>query len=123
MISGNQWGPQCHVMKLKKGESIIKPESWEDPIPVVRADGSALAPDAISLDMTYIKTERQSYMVWSYRVGIATPLDSGSMLYIATVDEQEPWKLTGEPVLLTRPLYGWENVDGTINNEGPYSFQ
>ena len=122
-VSGNQWGPQCHVMKLKKGKSIINPESWEDPIPVVRADGSALAPDAISLDMTYIKTERQSYMVWSYRVGIATPLDSGSMLYIATVDEQEPWKLTGEPVLLTRPLYGWENVDGTINNEGPYSFQ
>ena len=26
------------------------------------------------------------------------------------------------PVLLTRPLYGWENVEGTINNEGPYAF-
>lgn len=122
-VSGNQWGPQCHVMKLKKGKNITLPESWEDPIRVVRADGTPLATGAITLDMTYIKTERQSYMVWSYRVGIATPLDSGSMLYIATVDEQEPWKLTGEPVLLTRPLYGWENVDGTINNEGPYSFQ
>lgn len=122
-VSGTQWGPQCHVMKLKKGCSIIKADSWEDPIPVVRADGSVLAPDAISLDMTYIKTECQSYMVWSYRVAIGTPLDSGSMLYIATVSEAEPWKLTSEPVLLTRPLYGWENVDGTINNEGPYSFQ
>lgn len=122
-VSGSQWGPQCQVMKLKKGCSIIEAESWEDPVKVVRADGSALAPRAISLDMTYIKTERQSYMVWSYRVGIGTPLDSGSMLYIATVDEQKPWQLTGEPVLLSRPLYSWENLDGTINNEGPYAFQ
>ena len=44
------------------------------------------------------------------------------MLYIASIDEKEPWKLTSEPVLLTRPLYGWENVSGTINNEGPYAF-
>lgn len=51
-----------------------------------------------------------------------TPMDSGSMLYIATIDEREPWRLTSDPVLLTRPLYGWENVDGTINNEGPYCF-
>lgn len=122
-VSGNQWGPQCHVMKLKKGQSISKAESWEDPIRVIRADGSPLAEGAITLDMTYIHTERQSYMVWSYRVGIGTPLDSGSMLYIATVDEQKPWQLTGEPVLLSRPLYGWENLDGTINNEGPYAFQ
>lgn len=122
-VSGNQWGPQCHVMKLKKGQSIIKAESWEDPIRVVRADGSALAPGAITLDMTYVKTERQAYMVWSQRVGIGTPRDTGSMLYIAPVDELHPWKLTGAPVLLSRPLYGWENVDGTINNEGPYAFQ
>lgn len=122
-VSGNQWGPQCHLMKLKKGQPICKAESWEDPVKVVRADKSPLAPGAITLDMTYIKTDRQSYMVWSQRVGIGTPKDTGSMLYIATVDEQKPWQLTGEPVLLSRPLYGWENVDGTINNEGPYAFQ
>ena len=44
------------------------------------------------------------------------------MLYIARVDETEPWRLTSDPVLLTRPLYGWENVSHTINNEGPYAF-
>lgn len=43
------------------------------------------------------------------------------MLYIAKINEKEPWKLTSEPVLLSRPLYGWENVSGTINNEGPYA--
>ncbi len=47
--------------------------------------------------------------------------DTGSMLYIARVNEEEPWKLTGDPVLLSRPLYGWENLEGTINNEGPYA--
>mgnify|MGYP003294026427 FL=1 len=72
--------------------------------------------------MTYIHALSGSYMVWSYRKHIGTPKDTGSMLYIATIDENEPWKLTCEPMLLTRPLYGWENVDGTINNEGPYCF-
>lgn len=121
-VSGEMWGPQCHMMKFKKGGSIIDDQSWENPVPVVRMDGSPLAPGAISLDMTYVKADRASYMVWSYRKGIGTPLDTGSMLYIATVNETEPWKLTSEPVLLTRPLYGWENVEGTINNEGPYAF-
>ena len=73
-------------------------------------------------DMTYIKAESGSYVIWSYREKMGTEYDTGSMLYIASIDEKEPWKLTSEPVLLTRPLYGWENVSGTINNEGPYAF-
>lgn len=121
-VSGKVWGPQCHLMRLKKGHSIINADSWEDPIRVKRQDGSWLTEDGITLDMTFIRTEEKSYMVWSYRKHIMTPLDTGSMLYIATVDEKEPWRLTSEPVLLSRPLYGWENVDGTINNEGPYAF-
>ena len=44
------------------------------------------------------------------------------MLYIAEIDENRPWQLTSDPVLLSRPLYGWENVSGTINNEGPHGF-
>ena len=41
------------------------------------------------------------------------------MLYIATIDP-ETVALTSEPILLSRTLYGWENIDGTINNEGAY---
>jgi GH43 family beta-xylosidase len=48
------------------------------------------------------------------------PKDSGSMLCIATINPEKPWQLTSEPVLLSRPLFGWENNDGTVNNEGPY---
>ena len=121
-VSGRQWGPQCHLMKLKDGASIIDPNGWEDPIKVVRKDGSPLATGAITLDMTYLKAGRGSYVVWSYREHIGTPLDTGSMLYLASIDEKEPWRLTSEPVLLTRPLLGWENVEGTINNEGPNEF-
>lgn len=121
-VSGHAWGPQCHLMRLKKGGRIICAEDWEDPVPVVRMDGSPLAADGISLDMTYIGAKSGSYMVWSYRRHIGTPMDTGSMLYIASVDEKEPWRLTCDPVLLTRPLLGWENVLGTINNEGPHAF-
>ena len=120
-VSGHVWGPQCHVMKLKKGGRMIRAEDWENPVPVVRTDGSPLSSDGITLDMTYIRVSSGSYMVWSYRRHIGTPADTGSMLYIARVSEREPWRLTGEPVLLSRPLYGWENVAGTINNEGPYA--
>ena len=121
-VSGHAWGPQCHLMKLKKGQSIVEADSWEEPVRVVKKDGSPLADGPITLDMTCLKAESGTYVVWSYREHIGTPMDSGSMLYIASIDEREPWKLTSDPVLLTRPLYGWENVAGTINNEGPHAF-
>ncbi len=121
-VSGHEWGPQCHMMKKKKAGRITDPDGWENPVRVVRKDGSPLADTAITLDMTYIGARSGSYVVWSYREHIGTPLDSGSMLYIASIDEREPWRLTSDPVLLTRPLLGWENVAGTINNEGPHAF-
>ena len=121
-VSGHSWGPQCHMMKKKKNGCITDADGWEDPVRVCRQDGTPLATDAITLDMTYVKTERGSYLIWSYREHIMQKNDSGSMLYIASIDENKPWILTSEPVLLTRPLYGWENVSGTINNEGPFAF-
>ena len=120
--SGHVWGPQCHMMKKRKTGRIIDADGWDNPVRVVRKDGAPLADGAITLDMTYIRAQSGSYVIWSYREHIGTPLDSGSMLYIATIDERKPWQLTSDPVLLTRPLFGWENVSGTINNEGPHAF-
>lgn len=122
-VSGKAWGPQCHLMRLKKGGRIVEAADWEEPVKVVRRDGSPLSEDGITLDMTYLDAGGKSYMVWSYRRGIGTPKDTGSMLYIARIEEREPWRLTGEPALLSRPLFGWENVSGTINNEGPHGFK
>lgn len=119
-LGGKAWGPQCHMMKLKKGGEILRARDWEEPVRVKRSDGSPLTQDGITLDMTYFQADKVSCVVWSYRKGIGTPLDTGSMLYIATVDERNPTILTRDPLLLSRPLYGWENIQGTINNEGPY---
>lgn len=119
-VGGKQWGPQCHMMKLKKDGDIMRAGDWEAPVRVKQADGTYLTQDGITLDMTYFNADGRSFLAWSYRKGIGTPLDTGSMIYIAAIDEQNPTMLTGEPVLLTRPLLGWENMHGTINNEGPY---
>ena len=122
-VSGAQWGPQCHVMKLKQGGDILRAEDWGPPVRVCRRDGSPLAGEgAITLDMTHLRAGNRSYAVWSYREHIGTKLDSGSMLYIAEIDPENPARLQSGPVLLSRPLYGWENIDGTINNEGPHAF-
>lgn len=119
-VSGKEWGPQCHMMKLKKDGNIMEAKDWNTPVRVKKSDGTYLTQDGITLDMTYFKADGTSCVIWSYRKDIGTPLDTGSMLYIATIDEENPTILTSEPVLLSRPLFGWENIQGTINNEGPY---
>ena len=121
-VSGEQWGPQCHSMKLKKGGDICNPEDWEDPVRIRKKDGSFLTEDAITLDMTYVKSGEKHYFAWSYREHIGSPLDSGSMIMIAEFDPQDPSRIITDPICLSRPLYGFENLCGTINNEGPYAF-
>ena len=110
--------PQCHMMRLRKNGAITDPDGWETPVRVRKKDGSFLADLGISLDMTYFEANGTGYLVWSYREWY--DVDTGSMLYIAKTDPHRPWQLTSDPVLLSRPLFGWENLDGTINNEGPY---
>lgn len=119
-VSGKEWGPQCHMMKLKKDGYIMEAKDWNTPVRVKKSDGTYLTQDGITLDMTYFKADGTSCVIWSYRKDIGTPIDTGSMLYIATIDEENPTMLTSEPVLLSRPLFGWENIQGTINNEGQY---
>ncbi len=121
-VSGQQWGPQCHLMKLKENGDILKAEDWEDPVRIRRADGGFLGQNGITLDMTYVRSGMRHYYVWSYREHIGSPLDTGSMLMVAEFSEQCPEQIITEPVCLSRPLYGFENTCGTINNEGPYAF-
>lgn len=121
-VSGRKWGPQCHMMKLKENGNILDAEDWERPVRVQKKSGEWLSTDGITLDMTYFEAGGNPYVVWSYRQNIGTALDTGSMLYIAKADIERPWRLASDPVLLSRPLLGWENVDGTINNEGPFAY-
>lgn len=119
-VGGREWAPQSHMMRYRGCGDIMNPNSWDEPVRVRKMDGSFLSEDGITLDMTYLPGNRADYVIWSERYHIGTPLDSGSMLYIATVNKKNPTELTSDKVLLSRPLYGWENVAGTINNEGPY---
>ena len=121
-VSNEQWGPQCHLMRLKDGGDILNPGDWMDPVKVKRVDGSNLAENGITLDMTYVRSGQRHYYVWSYRENIGTELDSGSMLMVAEFSPDRPEQLISEPVCISRPFYGFENVCGTINNEGPYAF-
>ncbi len=116
-IGGKQWSPHSHMIKYKGEGSLLEESSWEEPVRVVRADLSDLAPGKITLDMTYFEISGKHYLCWSQR---RFNPDSGSMLYIAETNEKTPWILKSEPILLSRPLLGWENQSGTVNNEGPY---
>lgn len=121
-VSNENWGPQCHLMKLKEGGDILKADDWEDPVKVKGAGGKKLGANGITLDMTYVKSGSRHYYIWSYREYIGQANDSGSMLMVAEFNPSRPDELISEPVCISRPLYGFENVQGTINNEGPYAF-
>lgn len=121
-VSNENWGPQCHIMKLKENGDILNPADWENPKKVTAPGGKKLGENGITLDMTYVKSGNRHYYVWSYREKIGSPLDSGSMLMVGEFNPENPYELITEPVCLSRPLYGFENTNGTINNEGPYAF-
>ena len=123
---GTGFDPQCYVMTLEDGGDLLDPEAWSIPRRCVMPDGRNLGENplgdgknGITLDMNCFDAGGRSYVVWSFRTWAGT--DSGSMLMIAEIDPDKPWQLKTFPQLLTRPVYGWENNNGTDNNEGPYA--
>lgn len=112
---------QSRVMWLE-GDDPLKAECWSKPHRIERMDGSWLVHDGISitLDMTVVPTSRGSYVIWSQRPIYQTPFRAGTAdLYIARLNERKPWQLASEPVLLTRPEYGWERINSEVC-EGPF---
>ena len=119
---GEFFWEESNVMKLKKGGNPARREDWSKPERVRRRDGSFLceAGKTISLDMTVIEGEDRCYAVWSQRQFL--PADLGAWLYIALIDPERPWRLTSDPVLLSKPEYGWEN-NHTFVDEGPFALK
>lgn len=111
---------ESHIMALREGGSPVRREDWSAPRRIVRADGSDLceAGRTISLDMTCFLWEGEYYVIWSQRQFL--PEDLGAWLYIARLDRRQPWRLASEPVLLSKPDYGWAN-NHTFVEEGPYA--
>ena len=119
---GEFFEEECHVMKLKQGGNPTCASDWSEPKRVLKKDGSYLceAGKTISLDMTYFSWENECYVVWSQRQFI--PDDLGAWLYIAKVDENQPWILTTDPVVISKPEYGWAN-NHVFVDEGPYAIK
>ncbi len=124
-IGKGPFDPQSHVMMLKEGGDMMNPADWSEPQRCVMPDGRFLGinplgdgKNGITLDMTYFEVKGRGFAVWSYRTWAGT--DSGSMLMLAEVDINKPWQLITFPQLMSRPVYGWENINGTDNNEGPH---
>nr|WP_144928519.1 family 43 glycosylhydrolase [Paenibacillus bovis] len=113
---------EAHVMKLKKGGNPICKDDWTEPKRVVKRDGSFLceAGKTISLDMTVFKYNGDYYASWSERQFV--PVDIGAWIYLAKIDPLEPWKLITDPILLTKPDYGWAN-NHTFVDEGSFVIQ
>ncbi|ULO05262.1 family 43 glycosylhydrolase [Paenibacillus sp. 19GGS1-52] len=111
---------ESHTMKLRTGGNPMCAADWSMPVRVVKKDGTYLceAGKTISLDMTVIHWGGKHYAAWSERQFV--PADLGAWIYIATMDPKEPWKLTSDPVLLTKPDYGWAN-NHTFVDEGPFA--
>lgn len=111
---------ESHVMELKEGGNPVCREDWSAPKRVVRADGSDIceAGKEITLDMTCFEWQGDYYVVWSQRQFL--PKDLGAWLYIAKLNPDEPWKLLTDPVLLSKPEYGWAN-NHTFVDEGPFA--
>lgn len=109
---------QSHVMVLKDGGELDDRDSWEAPKRVLKKDGTPLFTTGITLDMTTFEDNGKQYVAWSQRQ--FNPIDLGAWVYIATIDQNEPWKLTSDPVLLTLPEYGWQN-NHTLVDEGPFA--
>ncbi len=108
---------RCHAMRLKPGGEIRNKSDWEMPIPMQRRDGEVLCDNGLTLDMTYFAVRDKSYVAWAQRDMV--PNDLGSWIYIAEVDIKKPWRLTSDPVILSKPDYSWSN-NHVFVEEGPY---
>lgn len=120
--SGEFYWEESRVRKLREGGSVMCREDWSEPIRVVKRDGTPLCEEGkvISLDMTTFSYEGRTYAMWSQRQFL--PVDQGAWLYLAQIDEAEPWKLVSDPVCIAKPEYGWEN-NHTYVVEGPFALE
>lgn len=117
---GEFFWEESHVMALKEGGNPARREDWLPPRRVVKRDGSDIceAGKEITLDMTCFEWQGEYYAVWSQRQFL--PKDLGAWLYIAKLDPEEPWRLYSDPVILSKPEYGWAN-NHTFVDEGPFA--
>ncbi|MFF5428403.1 MULTISPECIES: family 43 glycosylhydrolase [unclassified Streptomyces] len=73
--------------------------------------------DSFALDATTFVVNGARYLSWAQK---DPAINNNSNLYIARL--ANPWTITGTPVRLSMPTYGWETVGHKVN-EGPAVIQ
>lgn len=125
----------CHALILEGSkdpyetalEASKDPSDWEDHKMRVHEEFDASVTDPFSyafcLDMTYFKDKKngKSYVIWAGKP-TASPGGNSTDLFIATIDEVEPWKITSAATRITCSDYGWERIVYHVN-EGPTVLQ
>lgn len=111
---------QSRVIWLE-GDDPLNPAHWSAPRRMETPSGDRLTHTGITLDMTVIHACNGDYVAWSQRViEVENGVRCGTAdLFIARLNIQEPWRLASEPVLLSRPEYGWERIHTEVL-EGPF---
>ncbi len=101
----NVWNIRPYVLRCK-GDPIEG--QWEEcgKMQALPEDNTSFS--TFSLDMTYFNHNGEHYVIWAEKLG-------DSSLFMAKVSENEPWKLTSLPIMLTKPEYDWEKVVHRVN--------
>ncbi|MBE5859834.1 MAG: hypothetical protein E7301_06880 [Butyrivibrio sp.] len=111
--AGGIWDIRPYVLRCTDSSDLLNHNKWELMGRFVNKDGGYTgAFDAFSLDMTYFENGDKSYVIWAYKT-------DASVLKIAEVNKEEPWKLSSDPVTISKPDYYWEMNGNQKINEGP----
>lgn len=108
--SDDVWKIRPYFLKCT-GQDPIN-DSYEELGMAQAFDGDDASFTNFSLDMTHFENNGVHYLIWAEYRG------DESVLFMATVNPDEPNKLTSMPIMLTRPEYDWERVRFKVN-EGP----
>ncbi|MDN3669476.1 family 43 glycosylhydrolase [Echinicola jeungdonensis] len=108
------WGIRPIIIACNQGDGDpIKPENWEKTGHYCEAvESDEVAFQHFSLDMTYFQHQGKHYVIWAEK-------PRGSNLRIASINPEQPWKMTSPSVQLSKPEYGWEWKGAQWVNEGP----
>ncbi|NLW12456.1 MAG: family 43 glycosylhydrolase, partial [Clostridiaceae bacterium] len=98
-----------HILKCEPGSDPMDPTSWQSLGLVRPAAGDSISFQTFSLDMTYFEAGGEHYVVWAEKT------TGDSLLFIATIDPDNPARLTSPATIMSMPEFAWEQVRYNVN--------
>lgn len=107
--SDDQWRIRMYALKCDGSNPLT--DAWEE-CGQVKSQW-----ESFSLDATVFTYKKELYMIWAQK---DPDLEGNTNLYIDQMIN--PWTLSGNQVMLSKPEYSWE-IQGYLVNEGPAVLQ